>query len=126
MVQLAAVPGAAQNAHARVAVCRAKAQIECPLGHELGAFSSRPPDYRKFDGAAASQEKALSRMLASLDPKVYLMKQPSTTWLCRDAQETCTLAMFAAAMVSTATASITARSASSKACCRHLPPATST
>eukprot|EP00439_Symbiodinium_sp_Y106_P023157 s4759_g2.t2 len=28
----------------------APAQIECPAGHQLGAFSSRPPDYRKFDG----------------------------------------------------------------------------
>merc|ERR1712048_1530636 len=25
------------------------ATIECPSGHELTAYSSRPPDYRKFD-----------------------------------------------------------------------------
>ena len=31
-------------------VCATKAHIECPAGHQLGAFSSRPPDYRKFDG----------------------------------------------------------------------------
>ncbi|CAK9009733.1 unnamed protein product [Durusdinium trenchii] len=28
----------------------APAQIECSAGHELTAFSARPPDYRKFDG----------------------------------------------------------------------------
>lgn len=27
-----------------------EAQVECPKGHELTAFSARPPDYRKFDG----------------------------------------------------------------------------
>ncbi|CAJ1434548.1 unnamed protein product [Effrenium voratum] len=32
------------------AVKLAPAQVECPKGHELTAFSARPPDYRKFDG----------------------------------------------------------------------------
>eukprot|EP00931_Biecheleriopsis_adriatica_P009471 TRINITY_DN110547_c0_g1_i1.p2 TRINITY_DN110547_c0_g1~~TRINITY_DN110547_c0_g1_i1.p2 ORF type:complete len:324 (-),score=105.54 TRINITY_DN110547_c0_g1_i1:175-1146(-) len=30
----------------------APAQMECPSGHELAAFSARPSDYKKFDGDA--------------------------------------------------------------------------
>ena len=40
-------------------VCATEAQIECPAGHELGAFSSRPPDYRKFDGCPDRKSNVL-------------------------------------------------------------------
>lgn len=37
------------KAAAKPAVKLPPATIECPVGHELTAYSSRPPDYKKFD-----------------------------------------------------------------------------
>lgn len=52
-----------------------EAQLECPHGHALSAFSARPPDYRKFDGSP--RQATYEKRVCSMHQGVFMNVVPS-------------------------------------------------